>query len=171
MNRTPQPRAKTTAAPRQEAVIVFVVSGMEFAIPANAVHEIRSTDNIAGEATVVEQPGIPWVRHTVERSGTSHYVVGVGAFFGLPRTRPSLVLLLRGVRCALLVDRIERMDALSAIYALPQAFQGEERRWYLGLALFEDRVVPMLNPQGVLTREHLARLDAAAVAPLSEVSA
>jgi chemotaxis signal transduction protein len=88
----------------------------------------------------------------------------MGAFFGLPRSRPSLVLLLRGARCALLVDRIERMDALSAIHALPRAFRGDERLWYLGLALFDDGVVPMLNPQGLLSREHLAQLDARAVA-------
>lgn len=159
------------AATRQEPVIVFVVAGTEFAIPANAVHEVRNTDSLAGEASGVQQPEIPWVRHTIERSGTTHYVVGVGAFFGLPRTRPSLVLLLRGVRYALLVDRIERMDALSSIYALPQAFRGEERRWYLGLALFDDGVVPMLNPQGLLTPEHLAQLDAQHVAAMSGVPA
>jgi len=159
MNRGRQSQTKSTA-PRQEPVIVFVVAGTEMAIPANAVHEIRSTDSLAGEAAVVQQPEIPWVRHTIERGGTTQYVVSVGSFFGLARTRPSLVLLLRGVRCALLVDRIERMDALSAIYALPQAFRGDERRWYLGLALFDDGVVPMLNPQGLLTREHLERLDA-----------
>jgi chemotaxis signal transduction protein len=158
--RPPEARTKSAAPPRQEPVIVFVVGGMQFAIPANAVHEIRDTDNLATEAAAVEQPEIPWVRHTVERGGTPLYVLSTGAFLGLPRTRPSLVLLLRDVRCALLVDRIERMDALSAIFALPQAFRAEERRWYLGLALFEDGVVPMLNPQGLLTRENLERLDA-----------
>jgi chemotaxis signal transduction protein len=178
MSRAPQPsspaqktRAKSAATAHQEAVIVFVVSGMEFAIPANAVHEIRSTDSLSGEATVVEQPEIPWVRHTIERGGTAHYVVSASAFFGLARTRPSLVLLLRGVRYGLLVDRIERMDALSTICALPQAFRGDERTWYLGLALFEDGVVPMLNPQGLLTRAHLERLDAYAAASLAGVSA
>jgi len=160
MMRAPQIAAKAAGPARQEPVIVFVIAGMEMTIPANAVHEIRSTDSLAGEAAVFEQPDFPWVRHTIERSGTTQYVVSLGAFLGLPRSRPSLVLVLRGVRCALLVDRIERMDALSTIYALPSAFQGEERRWYLGLALFEDTVVPMLNPRGLLTREHLERLDA-----------
>jgi len=163
MSPAPQTRAKSApagAGPRQEPVIVFVVAGTQMAIPAGAVHEIRSTDSLAGEAAVLEQADFPWVRHTLERGGMTQYVLSVGAFFGLPRSRPSLVLVLRGVRCALLVDRIERMDALSTIYALPRAFQGDERRWYLGLALFEDGVVPMLNPEGLLTREHLERLDA-----------
>ena len=157
-------RARAAAPQKQEPVIVFEVAGVEMAIPAGAVHEIRSTDSLAGEAAMLEQKDFPWVRHTIERAGTTHYVVNVGGFFGLPRTRPSLVLVLRGVRFALLVDRIERMDALSAIHALPRAFQGDERRWYLGLALFDDGVVPMLNPCGLLTHEHLERLDARALA-------
>jgi chemotaxis signal transduction protein len=171
MNRPAQLQPKSAAPAKQEPVIVFAVAGTAMAIPAGAVHEIRSTDSLAGEAAMLEQHDFPWVRHTIERSGTTQYVVSVGTFFGLPRSRPSLVLVLRGVRCALLVDRIERMDALSAIYALPRAFQGTERRWYLGLALFEDGVVPMLNPQGILTREHLERLDARAMVPLSGVPA
>jgi len=164
MNRAGHLQAKPAASQKQEPVIVFLAGRAQMAIPASALHEIRSTDSLAGEAAMLEQAEFPWVRHTIERSGTTHYVVNVGSFFGLPRTRPSLVLVLRGVRCALLVDRIERMDALSSIYALPRAFQGDERRWYLGLALFEDGVVPMLNPNGLLTREHLERLDARVVA-------
>ncbi|HUJ41745.1 MAG TPA: chemotaxis protein CheW [Candidatus Acidoferrales bacterium] len=155
-----RPPVRMPAPQKQEPVIVFAVSGVEFAIPAAAVHEIRSTDSLAGEAAMLEQPDFPWVRHSIERSGTVQYVVSMGTFFGLGRTRPSLVLVLRGVRCALLVDRIERMDALSSIQALPRAFRGQERRWYLGLALFADGVVPMVNPQGFLTAAHLERLDA-----------
>jgi chemotaxis signal transduction protein len=164
MSGAPQARARSATPARQEPVIVFEVAGRQFAIPAGAVHEIRSTDSLAGEATAFDQADFPGVRHTLERGGTTQYVVSVGAFFGLPRSRPSLVLVLRGVRCALLVDRIERMDALSSIFALPRAFEGKERRWYLGLALFEDGVVPMLNPEGLLTREDLERLDARHVA-------
>jgi chemotaxis signal transduction protein len=174
MNRAPQSPSRpsgTAAVQKQEPVLVFVAGGKQMAIPAAAVHEIRSTDSLAGEAAMLEQADFPWVRHTIDRGGTTHYVVSVGSFFGLPRTRPSLVLVLRGVRCALLVDRIERMAALPAIYALPRAFQGDERRWYLGLALFEDGAVPMLNPQGLLTREHVERLDARAAVSLAGVPA
>ena len=155
-----RPQAKAVTPQKQEPVIVFAVAGMDFAIPAAAVHEIRSTDSLAGEAAMLEQPEFPWVRHTIERSGTTQYVVSLGTFLGMPRSRPSLVLVLRGVRCALLVDHIERMDALPSVFALPRAFQGHERRWYLGLALFDDGVVPMLNPNGFLTPDSLERLDA-----------
>lgn len=171
MNRPGQAQAKPASTQKQEPVIVFIAGGKRMAIPAGAVHEIRSTDSLAGEAATLEHADFPWVRHTVERAGTTHYVVNVGTFFGLPRTRPSQVLVLRGVRCALLIDGIERMDSLSAIYALPRAFQGDERRWYLGLALFEEGAVPMLDPRGLLPSEHLERLDAHNVAALSGVPA
>jgi chemotaxis signal transduction protein len=171
MTRVASSLAKPATAQKQEPVLVFVAGGAQMAIPAGAVHEIRSTDSLAGEAAMLEQRSFPWVRHTVERGGTTHYVVSVGGFFGLPRTRPAFVLVLRNVRCALLVDRIERMDALSAIYALPRAFRGDERRWYLGLAMFEDGAVPMLNPHGLLSGEHMTQLDAHVAASLSGVPA
>ncbi|MFZ3382104.1 MAG: hypothetical protein WA193_20895, partial [Candidatus Acidiferrales bacterium] len=50
------------------------------------------------------------------------------------------------------------------VYALPQGFQGEERRWYRGLAYLEDRVIPVINPAGFLTAEEFGRLDSASKA-------
>jgi chemotaxis signal transduction protein len=161
MNIAQQNRAKTPGGQRRDAVIVFTVAGKAFAIPAGAVQEIRSTDSLAGEASALTHPELPWVRHRLERNGATCYVINAGACYRLPRSRPTLVLVLRDTRCAVLVDRIDRMDALSGIRALPRAFQGEERRWYLGLAVFDDRVVPMVNPNGFLSAEELARLDAA----------
>ena len=156
------PSSNLKAAARQEPrpVIVFEVAGRTLAIPAGEVLEIRSTDSLAGEASAFEAPEFPSIRHTIEREGALHYVVNLGALFGLARTRPTLVLFLRGAHCALLVDRIERMDAISWVFALPRAFQGLERSWYLGLALFEDSVVPMLNARGILPPKQLARLEA-----------
>ena len=156
------PGSKSAARQEPRPVIVFEVAGRTLAIPAGEVLEIRSTDSLAGEASAFEPAEFPWIRHTIEREGAAHYVVNLGMLFGLARTRPTLVLFLRGARCALLVDRIERMDAISWIFALPRAFHGAERHWYLGLALFEDSVVPMLDAQGMLPREQVARLDAQA---------
>ena len=163
----PSPAAKTAARQEPRPVIVFEVAGRALAIPSADVLEIRSTDSLAGEAAAFEPAEFPWIRHTIERESTLHYVVNLGALFGLARTRPALVLFLRAAHCALLVDRIERMDAISWLFALPSAFQGTERRWYLGLALFEESVVPMLNARGIVPAEHLARLDAQTAQSLS----
>ena len=66
-------------------------------------------------ANEIEQSEIPKVRHTLERSHRTYYVVNAGAHFGLPVTRPTLVLILRQLRVAVLVDRIERMAEISAV--------------------------------------------------------
>jgi len=152
--------ARATGRREPRPVIVFEVAGRAMAIPAGEVLEIRSTDSLAGEAAAFEPLEFPWIRHTIEREGTLHYVVNLGVLFSLARTRPTLVLFLRGAQCALLVDRIERMDAISWVFALPRAFRGSERSWYLGLALFDDEVVPMLNARGILTPEQQAQLAA-----------
>jgi hypothetical protein len=58
-----------------------------------------------------------------------------------------------------LVDRIERMAEIPAVYALPQAFSGAERRWYRGLAFVDDVVIPVIQPAGFLTLEEFQQLD------------
>jgi chemotaxis signal transduction protein len=161
------PNPKRAVAHEPRPVIVFEVAGRTLAIPAGDVLEIRSTDSLAGEATPFAPEEFPWIGHILEREGAPHYVVNLCALFRLARTRPTLLLFLRGGRVALLVDRIERMDAISWIFALPRAFRGEERNWYLGLALFEDCVMPMLNARGILRPEQLAQLDAQAPLPVA----
>jgi chemotaxis signal transduction protein len=142
-----------------ERVILFLVSGQLFAISAEAVQEIRSTDGLSGSAIEIESPESAKVRHMVERGHQVYYVVNACLHFGLPVTRPTLVLILRQVRVAVLVDRIERLDEISAVYALPRAFAGQERRWYRGLAYRDDRVIPVVDPRGFLESDDLERLD------------
>jgi chemotaxis signal transduction protein len=110
----------------------------------------------------MELAEVPKVRHLVERSHRTYYVVSGCAHFGLRVTRPTLVLILRQIRTAVLVDSIERMADVTSVHALAQAFQGEERQWYRGLIYLEDRVIPVIKPDGFLTPEEFARLDRAA---------
>ena len=146
---------------RSETVVLFVVANQMFAVAADSVHEIRSTDSIAGAANEIDHPELPKVRHTIERSGHTYYVVNAGMHFGLPVTRPSLVMILRRFRAALLVDRIDRMAEISGVYPLPHAFMGDERRWYRGLAYLDDSVIPVVEPRGFLTPQEFQRLDLA----------
>lgn len=156
----PKPRRSAQA----EAVILFTVANQQFTIAADAVQEIRSTDSLSGAANDLDQSDVPKVRHTVERSHRRYYVVNAGAHFGLPVTRPSLVLILRELRVAVLVDRIERMTEIVRVYPLPQAFSGKERGWYRGLAYLDSCVVPVVRPSGFLTPDDFIRLDAASEA-------
>lgn len=144
-----------------EQVILFSIAHQTFAIAAESVQEIRSTDSLAGAATEIEYQGVEKVRHIVERARRIYYVVNGCAHFRLPVSRPTLALILRDFRVAVLVDAIERMAEIPAVYSLPRAFAGEERAWYRGLAYLEDHVIPVIHPGGFLTRDELERLDRA----------
>jgi chemotaxis signal transduction protein len=164
---SPRPRKVHPA----EAAIIFLVSRRFFAIAADAVQEIRSTDSIAGAASEFESADVPKVRHTIERAHRQYYVVNGCVHFALPIVRPTLVLILRQLRVAVLVDRIERMTELPSVYDLPLAFSGEERRWYRGLAQLDDHVIPVVDPRGFLTAEEFRRLESvpSAAVPLQEL--
>lgn len=144
---------------RRETVILFFVAKQMFAIAADSVQEIRSTDSLSGAANEMEQSAVLKVRHTIERNRRTYFVVNAGTHFNLPVTRPALVLILRELRVAVLVDRIERMAEIPAVYALPQAFSGPERHWYRGLAYVDDVVIPVIQPAGFLTLEEFQQLD------------
>lgn len=158
-------RIASKAAPRRarqpETVLLFYVAKQMFAIAADAVQEIRSTDSLAGSAIEIEQTEIGKVRHTVERGRRTYFVVNAGMHFGLPVTRPLLVLILRQLRIAVLIDRIERMTEIFGVHPLPLAFAGDERRWYRGLAQVDDLVIPVVRPEGFLTEEEFHALDLA----------
>ena len=147
---------------RPEQVIFFLISRQTFAIAAEAVKEIRSTDSLAGAAVELENPEVPKVRHVVERGRRAYYVLSGCEHFHLPLTRPSLALVLRQFRVALLVDSVERIAEIPAVYPLPLAFSGEERVWYRGLTVLDQNVLPVVSPEGFLTREELFFLDASA---------
>jgi chemotaxis signal transduction protein len=162
-------KAKSSTAPGEkprrgrhpETVVLFYVANQMFAIAADSVQEIRSTDGLAGAANEIENPELAKVRHTIDRSGRTYYVVNAGHHFGLPVTRPALVLILRQFRAAVLVDRIDRMAEISGVHPLPLAFTGEERRWYRGLAYLDDSVIPVVEPTGFLAPQEFQKLDRA----------
>jgi chemotaxis signal transduction protein len=154
-----QDAGKSRRARHTEPVILFSVAHQTFAISADSVQEIRSTDSLAGAANEIERPFLAKVRHTVERAHRKYYVVNACTHFNLPVTRPTLVLILRQLRVAVLVDKIERMAEINAVHALPRAFIGDERRWYRGLAYVDDHVIPVIEPAGFLTREEFLALD------------
>jgi chemotaxis signal transduction protein len=168
MKSTGEHDPKSRRARKSETVVLFIVANQMFAISADNVQEIRSTDSLAGSANEIENPELPKVRHTIERGRRTYYVVNAGTHFGLPVTRPALVLILRQFRAALLVDRIDRMAEISAVHPLPLAFTGDERRWYRGLAYLDDLVIPVVEPTGFLTPEEFQRLDRASALATSQ---
>jgi hypothetical protein len=142
-------------------VFLFRVGGLTFAIAANALDEIR---NVEGLRPLV-QPLVPKVRHVFERAARTYYVVDAGFYFHMLPVRSTHLLILRGHNVALLVERIDLMKQIPAVYALPRAFTGEERRWYRGLAVLpgsrtdeESEIVPVVNPDALLSPEEMGLL-------------
>jgi chemotaxis signal transduction protein len=162
---TPRPAPKA-----QEGVILFTVAGFKFAIAAGAVKEIRGLEGLnaftlGGIAERVEK-----LRYTLERGGTTYYVVDANRHFRLPASSPTRVVVLRNSSAAILVDSTDRMTDISALHALPRAFRHQEREWYRGLAILNGEVIPVVNASAFLTREEqeviragLERLRGAAV--------
>lgn len=151
--------AKSRLGRASEQVILFSVGNHSFAIAAEAVQEIRSTDSLSGTANEIENSNIEKVQHTLKYSRQSFYVVNARVHFGLPASRPTLVMILRGIRVAVLVDRIERMAEVSFMHHLPRAFIGRERRWYRALTYMGDRVIPVVHAAGFLDQEEIQYLD------------
>ena len=154
---------------RSEQIILFRVSGQLFAVSSASVQEVRSVDSLAGAAAEIASPVLKKVKHIVRRGDKSLYVVNGAMHFGLPLTPGALVFILRRTRTALLIDGIDKMSAMTMLQALPQAFCHEERQWYRGLTALDQTVVPVVNPEGFLTAQELALLDAS-MPPVETIS-
>jgi chemotaxis signal transduction protein len=154
--------APVKASPvRSEQIIVFRLCGQLFAVSSASVQEVRSKDSLSGASTAINAPGLRKVRHVVRRGDKSLFIVNGALHFDLPASQGTLVFILRKTRTALLVDGIEKMTAMTRLQALPQSFCHEERRWYRGLTALDQTVIPVVHPEGFLSPEELALLDAA----------
>jgi chemotaxis signal transduction protein len=146
---------------KSEQIILFRVSGQLFAISSAAVQEVRGVDSLSGAATEISAPGIRKVRHVVRRGDRSLFIVNGAMHFGLHAADGGLLFVLRKTRTALLIDGIEKMSSMTRLQSLPLCFCHEERQWYRGLTALDQTVVPVVHPEGFLSSEELALLDAA----------
>ncbi len=160
MQLAPKPK---TGGPRAEQIILFRVGSQLLAISSASVQEVRSADSMEGAAIEISAPGLRKVRHAIPRGHTSLFLVNAAAHFGLPPSPGTLVFVLRKTRTALLIDGIEKMTTMTRLQALPLSFCHEERQWYRGLTALDQSVVPVVAPEGFLTPEELALLDATMV--------
>jgi chemotaxis signal transduction protein len=168
--RTRRQESAVAPAHNREAVILFTVGDTRLAIAAAAVEEIRNTEGLRPLSTWSRlRTRIPKLAYVLERSGRSYPVVDACFHFQILPAAATRLLVLRHPAVAVLVQQIDRMAELTAIYAVPRAFTGEERAWYRGLALMADtrgdpQVVPVVNPEAFLTDAEARLLASAAAA-------
>jgi chemotaxis signal transduction protein len=141
-------------------VILFSVAGYKFAITAGAVKEIRGMDGLHAFTLGGISTRVGKLKYTLERDGTTYFVVDANVHFCLPASTPARLLVLRNLSAAVLVDSTDRMTEISALHALPRAFTGDEREWYRGLAVVGGEVVPVVNPDAFLSKNDLEILNA-----------
>ena len=148
--------------PKTQPVILFVVGEHTFAIPASAVTEIQALQELKPLASQVFR--YSKVHHTIVREGRRYWVVDANIHFCMLPTHSSRILLLAESPVAVKVDSIVRMTEMSKLLPLPHSFKGDERNWYLGLALMNGAVVPVVNPSSFLSHFDMNALEAEASA-------
>ena len=141
---------------RIEPVILFAIGATKLAIAANAVDEIRNLDGLVSCSMSSAYRNLRKVKFTFERNRKRYLVVDANLHFHTAPTRATRILVLRNSTVAVLVDSIDRMCELDAVRKLPQTFSGEERGWYRGLTVVGDQVIPVINPQGFLSKAESA---------------
>jgi len=149
------------ALPPQEAhedVIMFTVGGFRFAVAAGAVREIRGMEELHPFTLGGISSQIAKLAYTLERRGTTYFVVDAAMHFQLPPSTPSRVLILRNAATGVLVDSTDRIMEITVLHALPHAFTHEERTWYRGLAVVNGAVVPVVNQNAFLSKVEQAIL-------------
>jgi len=151
---------RTQPQAAREDVIVFAVSGFKLAIAAGAVKEIRGMEGLHPFTLGGISAQIAKLKYTLERNGTTYFVVDAAQHFQLPASHPSRVLVLRNTPTGVLVDSTDRIMEISALHGLPPAFTHEERGWYRGLCVVNGQVVPEVNHGAFLNRAELETLRA-----------
>ncbi|HZD08973.1 MAG TPA: hypothetical protein VE176_12035, partial [Candidatus Limnocylindrales bacterium] len=106
----------------REDVIVFAVGGYKLAIAAGAVKEIRGTDDLHTFKLGGISAQIAKLKYTLERNGTTYFVIDAAQHFRLPASNASRVMVLRNMPTGVLVDSTDRIMEILALHALPPAF-------------------------------------------------
>ena len=120
------------AAPRY---VRFVVGDVDYAIKASAVRCLLP----AGAGSSAE-------RTTIDLRTCFRVPVGPGA-------RPTLVVEGQRREAGLLIDAVVDVACIeaAAVQDLPAAFGGAERHWFQGLARVGDRLVVLIDVDGLLS--------------------
>ncbi len=133
------------------SAILFAIGSFDFLIPAEDVDEIREMSGMTSVATATMRTSVAKIKNTVTKGMQTYFVVDGSQHFHMMPSRPTRLMLLRNQPVAVLVDTIDRMTEIVRVLPLPRAFSGPERDWYRGLAVLNDKVVPVVNGKAFLS--------------------
>ncbi len=144
-------RKKTSHLRQGESAILFGIGEFSFLIAAEEVDEIREMVGLESVAAVTMRTSVAKIRNTVYKAGQMYFVIDGSLHFHMPPSRPTRLMLLRNQPVAVTVDSIDRMTEIERVLPVPKTFQGPERNWYRGLAILNEKVVPVVNGVAFLT--------------------
>lgn len=146
-----KPEVRRLRTRHGEAAILFAVGQFKFAIAASEVDEIRDMHGLMPASLGNAPLAVRKVSYLLRRDRRTYHVVDASQHFHLSPSNVSRIMVLRGGLVALTADSIDKMTELTGIAPLPRAFQGDERKWYRGVALIDNAVVPVVNSNSVLS--------------------
>ena len=146
-------RRNGSSSGRAETVVLFSVGSFVFAIPARSLEEIREIGGLRDFSSRLAK-----VKQTLDRQERTYFVVDAARHFRVANQRPGRLMILRHAPVAVTVEAIDRMQEIHAIHELPDAFAGEERNWYRGLALIKGKIVPVVRAESFLTKSEVILL-------------
>src|SRR5262245_16180647 len=125
-----------------ERYVLFTVGDVEYAVEAATVRRFLPPGDLSSPAELPNEPSF-------RRIDLRRYFRVAGG----PAGRPMLLVEGRHGMAALLVDAILSVApiAAQAVQDLPPAFGGAERHWFQGIARLADRVVVLIDVDGLLS--------------------
>jgi chemotaxis signal transduction protein len=133
------------------AAILFRLGAFSFLIAAEEVDEIRDIAGLQSVSMATMRTSVAKVKSTFKKSGQSYLVVDGSLHFQMMPSKATRLMLLRNQPVAVTVDSIDRMTEIGRILSLPKTFTGPERNWYRGLAIVNEKVIPVVNGKAFLT--------------------
>ena len=137
--------------PQGDSAILFAIGEFSFLIAAHEVDEIREMHGLESVANATQRTSVAKIRNTVYKAGQMYFVIDGTQHFHLAPSKPTRLMLMRNQPVAVTVDSIDRMTEIDRVLPLPKAFTGPERTWYRGLAIHNDKVIPVVSGTAFLT--------------------
>ncbi len=141
-------------------VVIFPLSSELYAVPVDVVEEIVNFREL------IFVPNLPsYVAGLMELRNFIIPIIDLMEKFGFERKvkreeSSILIINIKGNPIGFLVERISSIEKFRSdeILELPPVFSEDEKRYLEGLLRKEEKLIVLLNPDGLLTREELASL-------------
>jgi purine-binding chemotaxis protein CheW len=146
-----------SATPTSQQLVVFSLGAEEYALPIEAVHEIIRFTEPRSVASHID-----WVRGVIGLRGKIIPIFDLAVRLGLPATEPGKIVILEtsAGQAGVIVDEVDEVLTVDAGQLEPVPTVNVDT--IDAIAKFGDRLVILLNPEGLFATAPADELPAAA---------